>query len=95
MVAGVTLHVGGSKDSNEWAFVCASVGDCKVFTIEHDTSRVRDVTEGNKDTIESATDPGGRLGPVCHEEESSDVGPDLRNLRVRLLLNDWSYTHDL
>lgn len=80
LVAGVTLQFQGDSGYDDWAFVCASVGDCKVFAIEHDTFKIRDVTIGNRDMIESDTDPGGRLGPVIWEE--SRCSPDLRNLRT-------------
>ena len=58
-------------------FVCASVGDCKAFLIEHDTLKVRDITLDNRGGQQFDADCGGRLGPVME-----NGGPDLRNLRV-------------
>ena len=79
-MAGITLEIQGDPGCpNEWAFVCASVGDCKAFIIEQDTLKVRDVTMDNRAVIESSTDCGGRLGPVKNGK------PDLRNLRVCIL----------
>jgi len=80
LVAGMTLQFQGDSGYDDWAYVCASVGDCKVFAIEHDTFKIRDVTSGNRDMTESDTDPGGRLGPAIWEE--TRCSPDLRNLRT-------------
>lgn len=41
LLAGITLEIQGApRCPNDWAFVCASVGDCKAFLIEHDTLKV-------------------------------------------------------
>ena len=44
LVAGMTLQFQGDNGYDDWAYVCASVGDCKVFAIEHDTFKVRQDT---------------------------------------------------
>merc|ERR1712137_100269 len=74
--AGISLEIQGEGGRpNDWAFVCASVGDCKAFLIEHDTLKIHDLTRNNRVGSASASDCGGRLGPVM-----PDGGPDLRNL---------------
>merc|ERR1712137_1378311 len=76
VLAGISLEIQGEGGRpNDWAFVCASVGDCKAFLIEHDTLKIHDLTRNNRVGSASASDCGGRLGPVM-----PDGGPDLRNL---------------
>jgi hypothetical protein len=62
-----------------WAFVCASIGDCKAFHWSAKKQTVRDVTSGNRTNPLNASDCGGRLGP--HLEGGL---PDLRNFGVFL-----------
>lgn len=57
-------------------FVCASVGDCKAFHWNEQSSVVTDVTYGNRKNAIDARDCGGRLGPYLDGGQ-----PDLRNLR--------------
>lgn len=82
---GTTTLVGGcvletissfKRDGSTWAFVCASVGDCKVFKISSKTGLVSDIstTRAGNASVD-ATDCGGRIGPFL------DGGkPDFRNL---------------
>jgi len=65
-----------STPVNEWAFICASVGDCKAFLIEQNPLKVRDITRDNRTELMCDTDCGGRLGAVI------DGNADLRNLRT-------------
>lgn len=57
-------------------FVVASLGDCKAFHYMHRSNEFTDITEGNRQNLTDARDPGGRLGPYI------DGGPDLRNLHL-------------
>ena len=42
ILAGMAMELSGPDEAkNEWAFVCASVGDCKAFILEADTLKVR------------------------------------------------------
>ena len=72
----VPLDEGKGEHDPKWAFVCASVGDCKAFHYSVRTKQVTEVTTGNRGSLD-ATDPGGRLGPYIGRGE-----PDLRNLRL-------------
>jgi len=74
LIAGGTLEL-ESEASSEFVFVCASVGDCKAFLLEHDVLKIHDITLTNTGIESCSNDCGGRLGL------SSD-GPDLRNLRT-------------
>lgn len=84
---GTTTLIGGcifetvssfKRDGSSWAFVCASVGDCKVFRLSAKTGFISDISSlrsGNASI--DATDCGGRIGPFL------DGGkPDFRNLDV-------------
>eukprot|EP01125_Pyxidicula_operculata_P013189 TRINITY_DN4362_c0_g1_i4.p1 TRINITY_DN4362_c0_g1~~TRINITY_DN4362_c0_g1_i4.p1 ORF type:complete len:1108 (-),score=247.18 TRINITY_DN4362_c0_g1_i4:1087-4044(-) len=81
--AGTTTLLGGMlapveeySDDGEFAFVCASVGDCKAFHWSQQYDVVTDVTYGNRRNIRDPRDCGGRIGPYL------DGGmPDLRNLK--------------
>eukprot|EP01113_Clastostelium_recurvatum_P046662 TRINITY_DN820_c0_g1_i2.p1 TRINITY_DN820_c0_g1~~TRINITY_DN820_c0_g1_i2.p1 ORF type:complete len:956 (+),score=243.32 TRINITY_DN820_c0_g1_i2:188-3055(+) len=87
---GTTTLLGGmlmkldvkEKDSapdhaTRWAFVCASVGDCKAFSFSPQSGQVREVTEGSRPLVLDASDCGGRLGPQIEGQ-----GPDLRNFQI-------------
>lgn len=82
-LAGTTTMLGGmileiepdAKANSRWAFICLSLGDCKAYIWSHKTGQVTEITEGNRQNITDARDPGGRIGPYL------DKGaPDLRNL---------------
>jgi len=82
--AGTTTLLGGLlvelKKSDDfpdlqWAFICASVGDCKAFCWSPSTGKFTDITLGNRTNLTDATDPGGRIGPYL-----PGGTPDLRNL---------------
>jgi hypothetical protein len=87
--AGTTTLLGGmllelekqlNKDNEEiksLCFVCVNVGDCKAFHWSPTTNQVIDITDGNRNNLTNASDPGGRLGP-CTETGA----PDLRNLKL-------------
>lgn len=53
-----------------------SIGDCKAFKFSAD-GQVTEITEGNRQNVSDARDPGGRIGPHLN-----DGSPDLRNLSV-------------
>ena len=53
-------------------FVCASVGDCKVFCFNASQGTFTDITFGNREISADPSDPGGRLGPF-KEDGSSDL----------------------
>lgn len=57
-------------------FVCVSLGDCKAFHYSQRTQQFTDITEGNRQNLTDARDPGGRLGPYIEDQ------PDLRNLHL-------------
>jgi len=66
-----------ASSGKKWGFVCASVGDCKVFHWSPRSKTVVDVTAGNRTNPLNASDCGGRLGP--HLEGGQ---PDLRNFSI-------------
>jgi len=63
----------------QWAFICASIGDCKAFCWSPSTGKVVDITVGNRTNLTDAQDPGGRIGPYLQGGT-----PDLRNLDLYL-----------
>lgn len=82
-MAGTTTFLGGmlmkiktesDKKNDEFAFVCANIGDCKAFIWDCETQRCRDITAGNRAGLD-AKDCGGRLGPYVGKGQ-----PDTRNL---------------
>eukprot|EP00026_Physarum_polycephalum_P005905 Phypoly_transcript_05944.p1 GENE.Phypoly_transcript_05944~~Phypoly_transcript_05944.p1 ORF type:complete len:576 (+),score=97.47 Phypoly_transcript_05944:116-1843(+) len=62
--------------TNKWVFVCVSLGDCKAFHYSQRLQQFTDITEGNRQNLTDARDPGGRLGPYI------EANPDLRNLHL-------------
>jgi hypothetical protein len=56
--------------------VCVSLGDCKAFHYSQRLRTFTDITEGNRQNLTDARDPGGRLGPYI------EANPDLRNLHL-------------
>jgi len=63
--------------ARHWAFVLASVGDCKAFQFRTKTREIIELTPNSRnENACDATDCGGRLGPYI------DGGPDLRNIGV-------------
>lgn len=74
LLAGILMEV--DPDTDEWALVTASVGDCKAFVYMQDADRCVDVTLGNRRNLRDARDPGGRLGDSDGQKQ-----PDLRNLQ--------------
>eukprot|EP01111_Echinosteliopsis_oligospora_P010716 TRINITY_DN3396_c0_g1_i1.p1 TRINITY_DN3396_c0_g1~~TRINITY_DN3396_c0_g1_i1.p1 ORF type:complete len:567 (-),score=176.41 TRINITY_DN3396_c0_g1_i1:303-2003(-) len=62
--------------ANQFIFVCVSLGDCKAFHFSQSKQEFKDITQGNRQNLTDARDPGGRLGPYINE------GPDLRNLCI-------------
>eukprot|EP01126_Amoeba_proteus_P065441 TRINITY_DN9309_c0_g1_i3.p1 TRINITY_DN9309_c0_g1~~TRINITY_DN9309_c0_g1_i3.p1 ORF type:complete len:482 (-),score=114.32 TRINITY_DN9309_c0_g1_i3:232-1620(-) len=81
--AGSTTLCGGmlvklQSISNEWAFLCSSIGDCKAFRYRPKLAGgplLIDLTKGNRANTKDATDPGGRIGPYCGKKGT----PDFRN----------------
>jgi hypothetical protein len=64
LLGGVVMPIAESPaDSKQWAFVCASVGDCKAFLYSSLTKRFHEITAGNRNNLTDASDCGGRLGP--------------------------------
>lgn len=74
---GESARVQSTLSAKKWGFVCASVGDCKVFHWSPRNKTVVDVTAGNRTNPLNASDCGGRLGP--HLEGGQ---PDLRNFSI-------------
>jgi len=74
LLAGIIMEV--DPDTDEWALVAASVGDCKAFVYMQEADRCVDVTLGNRRNLRDARDPGGRLGDSDGQKQ-----PDLRNLQ--------------
>lgn len=74
LLAGILMEV--DPNSDEWALVAASVGDCKAFVYMQGADRCVDVTLGNRRNLRDARDPGGRLGDSDGQKQ-----PDLRNLQ--------------
>lgn len=72
------LHKQQPNEARKWAFVCASVGDCKAFLFHAATNTLTEITAGNRGNITDARDCGGRLGPADPEGGT----PDLRNLML-------------
>jgi len=62
------------NDPFNWAFICASVGDCKAFRYSAGSNKITDITRGNRTNLTDAQDCGGRIGPFKNGQ------PDLRNL---------------
>lgn len=94
LIGGILLQIQpkkGSKiqnivtnpnESNEWAFVFATLGDCKFFRYCAHSKIISDLTIDNRNCLDS-TDPGGRLG---------GSGPDLRNLNINYqIVNEGDY----
>lgn len=74
LLAGILMEV--DPNSDEWALVAASVGDCKALVYMQGADRCVDVTLGNRRNLRDARDPGGRLGDADGQKQ-----PDLRNLQ--------------
>ncbi len=74
---GEDLHSRVLRQEEKYAFVCASIGDCKAFLYSPKEKKATDITLGNRAGLD-ATDPGGRLGPFVGRTGD----PDLRNLHL-------------
>jgi hypothetical protein len=61
--------------SNDYAFMCISVGDCKALHYSQSSQRLSDITYGSRANSKDAKDCGGRLGPYIGKKGD----PDLRN----------------
>jgi len=70
----MTLKLKSKFTDQDWAFVFASVGDCKAFHWSCKTGRVTDLCVGNRNNPHDPRDCGGCIGPY-----KNDV-PDFRNL---------------
>lgn len=81
MLSGVVLELLQPEKGFGFAFVYASVGDCKAYLYSAKTQKVSEITKGNRGSRDPK-DPGGRLGPW----NTDSYGPDLRNLRVECAL---------
>eukprot|EP01089_Gocevia_fonbrunei_P015568 TRINITY_DN4583_c0_g1_i2.p1 TRINITY_DN4583_c0_g1~~TRINITY_DN4583_c0_g1_i2.p1 ORF type:complete len:548 (-),score=101.04 TRINITY_DN4583_c0_g1_i2:179-1822(-) len=68
-----------------FVFVCANVGDCKVYHYSNVTKKATDITEGSRPCAIDPQDPGGRLGPYGKTTSTKDAGPDLRNLGLYMM----------
>ena len=73
---GAIVPIETSFVSSEWAFVCANVGDCKVF-MWNEEEGVRDITFGNRTNALDSRDSGGRIGPYA-----DGANADLRNFQT-------------
>eukprot|EP01124_Arcella_intermedia_P032476 TRINITY_DN7584_c0_g1_i1.p1 TRINITY_DN7584_c0_g1~~TRINITY_DN7584_c0_g1_i1.p1 ORF type:complete len:1143 (-),score=332.48 TRINITY_DN7584_c0_g1_i1:53-3106(-) len=74
LACSIIFKVQSTFPTDEWAFVCGSVGDCKAFHLNGLNGKVTDITFGNRRNVRDAKDCGGRLGPWIRKEE-----PDYRN----------------
>mmetsp|Transcript_25870 Transcript_25870/g.36385 ORF Transcript_25870/g.36385 Transcript_25870/m.36385 type:complete len:506 (+) Transcript_25870:477-1994(+) len=90
--AGTTTLLGGillplksknehKNDKTSFAWVSVTIGDCKSYHYSLNTRTILDLTEGNRQNVLDAKDPGGRLGPYVGEGL-----PDLRNISLRYRL---------
>lgn len=81
MLAGVVFEIAQDDichNSNcKYAIVCISLGDCKGYIWKSQNGEIVEFTEGNRQNITDARDPGGRLGPYLQ-----GGAPDLRNLTI-------------
>ena len=80
LLGGIILQLESDKEkkgSSNWGFVYGSIGDCKVFHWSVSTGKFSDITQFNRNQSQSATDPGGRLGPHINGND-----PDLRNFEL-------------
>uniref|UniRef100_A0A6B2KYC2 PPM-type phosphatase domain-containing protein n=1 Tax=Arcella intermedia TaxID=1963864 RepID=A0A6B2KYC2_9EUKA len=75
-IIGLVMKIRGNSTTDDWAFICTCVGDCKAYHYNSRVSKVTEVTVGNRVNLNDAKDPGGRLGPW-----NDDGSPDLRNLK--------------
>lgn len=76
MMAGILMELAEPQGTNTFAFVTASVGDCKAYCFNQAGKRLHEITKGNRGNLDMR-DPGGRLGP--HKDGGL---PDLRNLTL-------------
>eukprot|EP01118_Nematostelium_gracile_P017645 TRINITY_DN7609_c0_g1_i2.p1 TRINITY_DN7609_c0_g1~~TRINITY_DN7609_c0_g1_i2.p1 ORF type:complete len:438 (-),score=113.86 TRINITY_DN7609_c0_g1_i2:4-1317(-) len=80
--AGTTTLMGGVllrlKDDEKWVWISVSIGDCKCFHYQASSDTVTDITNGNRQNVYDARDPGGRLGPYV----GINGEPDVRNVFV-------------
>ncbi len=51
----------------QWCFNCISIGDCRAYHWSRQTTRIREITEGNRTNLTDSKDPGGRLGPYIYQ----------------------------
>ncbi len=58
----------GEGQQKIWAFLCISVGDCKVLKYSESTKILTDITWGNRADSRDASDHGGRIGPYIFEK---------------------------
>ena len=82
LLGGIVLQLESEKDkikglNSYWGFVYGSIGDCKLFHWNVESGKLSDITQFNRNQSQSATDPGGRLGPHINGSE-----PDLRNFEL-------------
>eukprot|EP01116_Phalansterium_solitarium_P000643 TRINITY_DN10485_c0_g1_i1.p1 TRINITY_DN10485_c0_g1~~TRINITY_DN10485_c0_g1_i1.p1 ORF type:complete len:913 (+),score=258.32 TRINITY_DN10485_c0_g1_i1:60-2798(+) len=82
MIAGVVLELEQPLNGKPFAFVAASVGDCKAYYWPQNSARLSEITRGNRGGVD-ARDPGGRIGPMLDGGE-----PDLRNFNLYFYLCD-------
>jgi hypothetical protein len=66
-----------SLNNCQWCFNCISIGDCRAYHWSRQTTRIREITEGNRTNLTDSKDPGGRLGPYIYQG-----APDLRNMKL-------------
>uniref|UniRef100_A0A6B2KXS9 PPM-type phosphatase domain-containing protein n=1 Tax=Arcella intermedia TaxID=1963864 RepID=A0A6B2KXS9_9EUKA len=75
LIAGMTLKLKNQFGTDEeWAFVCASVGDCKAYHWNAKNGKVTDICVGNRNNPHDPKDCGGCIGPFKKDQ------PDFRNL---------------
>eukprot|EP01121_Diplochlamys_sp_Union-15-3_P007903 TRINITY_DN2050_c0_g2_i3.p1 TRINITY_DN2050_c0_g2~~TRINITY_DN2050_c0_g2_i3.p1 ORF type:complete len:621 (-),score=90.69 TRINITY_DN2050_c0_g2_i3:79-1941(-) len=69
------MKINEGLDTEEWAMVCSSIGDCKIFIYDSKAKITSEITIGNRGNLHDASDCGGRLGPYIDGKS-----PDLGNL---------------
>lgn len=81
ILGGIVVELNLAEDSHEslpdYGFIFGSVGDCKAFHWCAQTGQISDITQSNRSGSLSASDCGGRLGPILPNNR-----PDLRNLAL-------------
>eukprot|EP01130_Rhizamoeba_saxonica_P018218 TRINITY_DN9045_c0_g1_i1.p1 TRINITY_DN9045_c0_g1~~TRINITY_DN9045_c0_g1_i1.p1 ORF type:complete len:1308 (+),score=321.61 TRINITY_DN9045_c0_g1_i1:4304-8227(+) len=76
LLGGILAQIEDPDVHHSWAFICASVGDCKAYHISCRDNTITEICVDSRSGSGAldARDSGGRIGPY------KDGDPDLRNL---------------